>query len=428
MRDGALLSRPRTRADRRLPRTPGRTLRAGGGRGVGRDRQAGARSRPSSRSPIPTTPGRAPSARRAGSATRRRSAPCVALEHLWRYARDRDRVEVRVSPTRVFALLLVDRRTGVRFLAVQSDVGTASGRDQPGGRARGTPLWSPRRVPQPFVDLVGAQNAPGRARPGGGRHRRLLRGATRRAAPSRPTRPTRPSSPRRPRSCSRRRPRSRSSAPTRRSRRGSSRPRIRRTAPSTASTWSVGVTRCCRPPTSAPRSTSMPITGEPPDDEARGPRRRDRRQGRAPHHGRHRRRRLPLRRRSGTSRRGAASYRTDGSIGPLGALTREPGLRRLHAAPSGRRPRPGGARGDASSPSCSGPRRRDRRCRRRAARRPTGAVEVAKLESPPLKDIVHEMLTLHRQSRGRAPGARDRRPGRPRRARRPPGSRPSPRS
>ena len=42
------------------------------------------------------------------------------------------------------------------FLAVQSDVGTASDGKGP-TVALGTPLWSPRRVPEPFVDLVGAQ-------------------------------------------------------------------------------------------------------------------------------------------------------------------------------------------------------------------------------------------------------------------------------
>ena len=40
MRDGPLLPGPRPRADRRLPRTPGRAVRAGRGRGLGRDRQA----------------------------------------------------------------------------------------------------------------------------------------------------------------------------------------------------------------------------------------------------------------------------------------------------------------------------------------------------------------------------------------------------
>ena len=40
LRDGSLLSRSRPRADRRVPRAPGRALRAGGRRHLRRDRQA----------------------------------------------------------------------------------------------------------------------------------------------------------------------------------------------------------------------------------------------------------------------------------------------------------------------------------------------------------------------------------------------------
>ena len=89
MRDGRVLSRPRPRTDRRLPRAPGRPLRAGRGRGVRRDRQAdphrdrarGRRARQSRARRRCARPAALcyPSANRA----------VTALAHLWRYARFR---------------------------------------------------------------------------------------------------------------------------------------------------------------------------------------------------------------------------------------------------------------------------------------------------------------------------------------------------
>ena len=77
MRDGPLLPRPRARADRRVPRAPGRALRAGGGRGLRRDRQADPhRDRARGRRPRQRR-ARGRSARPGGSATRRRTGPCA---------------------------------------------------------------------------------------------------------------------------------------------------------------------------------------------------------------------------------------------------------------------------------------------------------------------------------------------------------------
>lgn len=61
-----------------------------------------------------------------------------------------------MTPTRVFAVLLLVAAAACGFLAVNSDVGSASSPAH-AASALTTPLWSPRRVPQPFVDLVGAQ-------------------------------------------------------------------------------------------------------------------------------------------------------------------------------------------------------------------------------------------------------------------------------
>jgi D-alanyl-D-alanine carboxypeptidase/D-alanyl-D-alanine-endopeptidase (penicillin-binding protein 4) len=61
-----------------------------------------------------------------------------------------------VTPTRVFAVLLLVAALACGYLAVESDVGTASG-GSGSASSLATPLWSPRRVPEPFVDLVGAQ-------------------------------------------------------------------------------------------------------------------------------------------------------------------------------------------------------------------------------------------------------------------------------
>jgi serine-type D-Ala-D-Ala carboxypeptidase/endopeptidase (penicillin-binding protein 4) len=60
-----------------------------------------------------------------------------------------------VTPTRIIAALLLVAALACGYLAVQSDVGTAGGSSKTTELA--TPLWSPRRVPEPFVDLVGAQ-------------------------------------------------------------------------------------------------------------------------------------------------------------------------------------------------------------------------------------------------------------------------------
>ncbi|HZP30284.1 MAG TPA: D-alanyl-D-alanine carboxypeptidase/D-alanyl-D-alanine-endopeptidase [Acidimicrobiia bacterium] len=61
-----------------------------------------------------------------------------------------------MTPTRVFAVLLLVAALACGYLAVQSDAGTAAAGTRPAGELV-TPLWSPRRVPEPFVDLVGAQ-------------------------------------------------------------------------------------------------------------------------------------------------------------------------------------------------------------------------------------------------------------------------------
>ena len=123
----------------------------------------------------------------------------TALEHLWRYARHRERRARAMRFGRLLAIVLVLAAAGCVFFAVQDDDAPAA----TGGPASAvvTPLWSPRRVPQPFVDLVGAQHLQARARRGGRGNRRVLRGTRRGGHRSPRTAPTPRSSPRRRRSC-----------------------------------------------------------------------------------------------------------------------------------------------------------------------------------------------------------------------------------
>ncbi len=68
---------------------------------------------------------------------------------------------------RIIALALVTAAVGCAFLALRSDDAPAAGAQKP---RLATPLWSPRRVPQPIVDAVGAQRLQSRldAELGGG--------------------------------------------------------------------------------------------------------------------------------------------------------------------------------------------------------------------------------------------------------------------
>jgi serine-type D-Ala-D-Ala carboxypeptidase/endopeptidase (penicillin-binding protein 4) len=64
-----------------------------------------------------------------------------------------------VAIRRIFGALLVIAAVGCAFLGLRSDDAPAAGS---GASRLATPLWSPRRVPQPFVDAVGAQRLQGR--------------------------------------------------------------------------------------------------------------------------------------------------------------------------------------------------------------------------------------------------------------------------
>jgi serine-type D-Ala-D-Ala carboxypeptidase/endopeptidase (penicillin-binding protein 4) len=55
---------------------------------------------------------------------------------------------------RIVAIVLVTAAVGCAYLAVRGDDAPAAATDEP---RLATPLWSPRRVPQPLVDAVGAQ-------------------------------------------------------------------------------------------------------------------------------------------------------------------------------------------------------------------------------------------------------------------------------
>jgi D-alanyl-D-alanine carboxypeptidase/D-alanyl-D-alanine-endopeptidase (penicillin-binding protein 4) len=59
-----------------------------------------------------------------------------------------------IAIRRIVALVLVTAAVGCGYLALRDDAAPAATTDSP---RLATPLWSPRRVPQPLVDAVGAQ-------------------------------------------------------------------------------------------------------------------------------------------------------------------------------------------------------------------------------------------------------------------------------
>ena len=95
MRDGPLLPRPRPRADRRLPRAPGRPLRRGRRRGLATRTASRSSPPPSWPSPIPDNAGPADGARhgtallRVGQPGRHRARPPLAVRR-WRQRRGLD--------------------------------------------------------------------------------------------------------------------------------------------------------------------------------------------------------------------------------------------------------------------------------------------------------------------------------------------------
>ena len=129
MRDGPLLSRPRARADRRVPRASGRALRAGGGRDLGRDRQADPhRDRARGRRPRqPRARDRARDA--AGSATRRRTARSPRSGTCGATRASADRGGARLSRDAGSSRVAARRSPALRravALGGPSDVGTAA--------------------------------------------------------------------------------------------------------------------------------------------------------------------------------------------------------------------------------------------------------------------------------------------------------------
>ena len=103
----ALLSRPGPRADRRVPRAPGRAVRRGRGRRLGPRRASRSSPRPSSRSRDPENAGP-----RAVRDTGRFCFPSAhravrALEHLWRHARHAARLTITCTTPGTFVRRLL---------------------------------------------------------------------------------------------------------------------------------------------------------------------------------------------------------------------------------------------------------------------------------------------------------------------------------
>ena len=59
-----------------------------------------------------------------------------------------------IAVRRIVAVILITSAVGCGYLALRDDDAPAATADAP---RLATPLWSPRRVPQPLVDAVGAQ-------------------------------------------------------------------------------------------------------------------------------------------------------------------------------------------------------------------------------------------------------------------------------
>src|SRR5204863_5592078 len=60
----------------------------------------------------------------------------------------------RIAISGIVAVILISAAAGCGYLALRNDDAPATTGDTP---RLATPLWSPRRVPQPLVDAVGAQ-------------------------------------------------------------------------------------------------------------------------------------------------------------------------------------------------------------------------------------------------------------------------------
>ena len=221
MREGPLLPGRRARADRRLPRAPGRAVRPRGRGGLGRDGQAGPHRHRARGRRRPTTPDRERCAPADGSATRRRtgrssrSSTCGATRGSASGAASGEAGRHRTSGASCAVLAVAAIGCLVAGLRA-SDADGLGGR-----RGRG------RRAPHPRHAGVVAPTGPaavrrrgGRGEPPGrgrlarrrhrlvraGRRRRDRHGRARRGDASRRSRP-------RPRRCSPRRARSASSGP-----------------------------------------------------------------------------------------------------------------------------------------------------------------------------------------------------------------------
>ncbi|HZB22725.1 MAG TPA: hypothetical protein VE444_02670, partial [Gaiellaceae bacterium] len=59
-----------------------------------------------------------------------------------------------IAISRIVAIILITAAAGSGYLALRDDDAPATTGDTP---RLATPVWSPRRVPQPIVDAVGAQ-------------------------------------------------------------------------------------------------------------------------------------------------------------------------------------------------------------------------------------------------------------------------------
>ena len=255
-----------------------------------------------------------------------------------------------MNPTRTFAVLLAVVGLGCGGVAFTTGQATrAAATDRP----LTTPLWSPRRVPQPVVDAVGSQRLQASPRPGGRLdERRLLRGGRRRRAGRDPRRRRRsdpgvdPEDPHDDRGVvgagSRRPPRH--AGGRRQGRRG------RHARQALPGGWG------------RPAAGDAGVPGDPRgrSDHARqqvdcavGSRRRDRQGRDQAHHRRHRRRRQPLRDRAlSPDLEGLVPHRRPGR--PDRCADRRPRVQR-DQAPSDLGRRSGGVRGSAAPASPGGP-------------------------------------------------------------------------
>src|SRR6185312_13236617 len=155
---GPLLPGARVGPRRRIPRAPGRPVRGGRRRDLGRHRQADPRrQRARGHRPRQRRAARGARGRQLLRAVRDARRPRARAPLAPRPPSSSDGCGVSTATRRVLAALLVVAAAAVTFVAF-SGGDSGAGPATTAAPAAATPLWSVRRVPEPVADAVGEQH------------------------------------------------------------------------------------------------------------------------------------------------------------------------------------------------------------------------------------------------------------------------------